>query len=89
MKIIQYRFLSAEVNRGTEEQPKLEQIFLTAEVACPTREVFEANLLRVQAVAVEGSVKISGEFDPQPQSDAQRIEQLEQALDMLLSGVTQ
>lgn len=29
-KIIKYKFLSAEVNRGTEENPVMEQIFLEA-----------------------------------------------------------
>lgn len=28
MKIIKYKFLSCEVNHGTEEQPIIEQIFL-------------------------------------------------------------
>ena len=28
MKIIKYKFLSAEVNHGTEEEPNIEQIFL-------------------------------------------------------------
>ena len=28
MKIIKYRFLSCEINRGTEEEPIMEQIFL-------------------------------------------------------------
>lgn len=28
MKIIKYKFLSAEVNHGTEESPNIEQIFL-------------------------------------------------------------
>ena len=28
MKIIKYRFLSAEINRGTEESPDIEQVFL-------------------------------------------------------------
>ena len=28
MKIIKYKFLSAEVNHGTEENPVMEQIFL-------------------------------------------------------------
>lgn len=28
MKIIKYKFLSCEVNHGTEEEPNIEQIFL-------------------------------------------------------------
>ena len=28
MKIIKYRFVSAEINIGTEENPKIEQVFL-------------------------------------------------------------
>ena len=28
MKVIKYKFLSAEVNHGTEENPNIEQIFL-------------------------------------------------------------
>lgn len=28
MKIIEYKFLSCEVNHGTEEEPNIEQVFL-------------------------------------------------------------
>lgn len=30
MKVIKYKFLSAEVNHGTEENPNIEQVFLRA-----------------------------------------------------------
>ena len=33
MKIIKYKFLSAEINHGTEEEPKIEQIFLEKSMA--------------------------------------------------------
>lgn len=39
MKIIKYKFLSAEINHGTEEEPKIEQILV--DVAMPWNEVNE------------------------------------------------
>lgn len=30
MKVIRYKFLSCEVNHGTEEKPNIEQVFLQA-----------------------------------------------------------
>jgi hypothetical protein len=31
-KVIKYKFLSCEVNHGTEEEPNIEQVFLSAKM---------------------------------------------------------
>ena len=31
-KVIKYNFLSCEINHGTEDEPNIEQIFLTAKL---------------------------------------------------------
>lgn len=41
-KIIKYKFLSAEINHGTEQQPEIEQIFLDKILVCPDAQL-EAN----------------------------------------------
>lgn len=66
-KTIKYTFLSAEINRGTEEEPNIEQIFLDKQIPCHTKEQYEANLLVAEKEAVPGTLDPdnSGEFDPE------------------------
>ena len=42
-KIIKYQFSAGEVNRGTEEEPNIEQVILDKEIECETETVFDAN----------------------------------------------
>ena len=42
MKIIKYKFLSCEINHGTDEQPNIEQIFMNCTVRCSDDD-FELN----------------------------------------------
>lgn len=89
-KIIKYNFPSAEINRGTEEEPKIEQVVYPVEIVCRTQAVFDANYPIAEKEAVPGSIAVIGEFDgEQEPTQEERIADLEQALDMLLSGVTQ
>ena len=93
-KIIKYKFLSAEINHGTKEEPNIEQIILDKSMECPTQAIYDANLPIAEAEAIPGTLDRDplGEFDPEPEaqpSDAERIAELEEALDMLLNGVTE
>ena len=91
-KVIKYKFLSCEVNHGTEEKPNIEQIILDKAIKCPTQAVYDANIPIAEKEAIPGTIDVSGEFDPEPEaqpSDAERIAELEEALDMLLNGVTE
>lgn len=87
-KIIKYKFLSCEINHGTEENPDIEQVFLDKEIHCDTQAVFDASYPIAEMEAV-GEITIDGEFDPAEPTDAERIAELEEALNMLLSGVTE
>lgn len=89
-KLIKYKFLSCEINHGTEDEPKIEQIFLDAEIECKTEADYQANLPIVEKEAYNGeyTVEDDGQQDEQPSSE-ERIAELEEALSMLLSGVTE
>lgn len=63
MKIIKYKFLSCEVNHGTEENPKYKQIFLNKELNCPTEAIFNDSLPIAQEEAYNGEYTIEGEYD--------------------------
>lgn len=68
-KAIKYRFLSCEVNHGTEENPVMEQIFLEKSFACKTQAEFDANYPIAEKEAVPGSIDVTGEFDPEPEAE--------------------
>jgi hypothetical protein len=67
VKIIKYKYLSCEVNHGTEENPNIEQIFLDKELYCPTKSVFDANYPIAVSEAV-GEITVDGEFEPEPET---------------------
>ena len=74
-KIIKYKFLSGED-------------LLDASIQCKTQAIFDANYPTAANEAV-GEIRVEGEFETAEPTDAERIAQLEEALDMLLSGVTE
>lgn len=94
MQTIKYKFLSCEVNHGTEEQPNMEQIFHDV---CMTYS--KANEEIAKREAYNGEYEIYD--DGQPETDAtptleDRVGTLEsdsaetkEALELLLSGVTE
>lgn len=82
MKIIKYKFLSCEINHGTEEEPDIEQVFEDAEIECATQEVFDANVQIAENEAV-GEITVVGEFEPEPEP----VETADDVLNALL-GVT-
>ena len=84
MKIIRYKFLSCEVNNGTE----VEQVLLEKTMFCKNAGEFEENYPIAQQEAV-GEITVEGDFEPEVSTDKDRIAQLEEALELLLSGVTE
>lgn len=66
-KVIKYRFVSCEVNNGTEEEPIMEQIVLGKFLTCPTQEAFDASYAIATKEALPGTLEVSGEFDPEPE----------------------
>lgn len=61
MKVIKYKFLSAEVNHGTEENPNIEQIFLDMSMGWN-----EANEAIAKAEAYKGEYTIENDGQPEP-----------------------
>lgn len=83
MKIIKYKFLSCEVNHGTEESPVMEQIFLNKSMGW--NEASE-ELAKREAYNGEYTIEDDGVEETNEPTDAERIAELEEALAMLLSG---
>ena len=81
-KTIQYKFLAYEKSSG-------EQIFRDKEIICDTKAQYDANLPIAEQEAVPGTIEVSGEFGAEEPTDSDRIAELEEALAMLLSGVTE
>lgn len=63
MKIIRYRFLTAEINHGTEENPDVEQILLNKEIRCYA-DCLEANEEIAKAEAYMGEYTIEDDGEP-------------------------
>lgn len=61
MKIIKYKFLSCEINRGTKEKPDMEQIFL--EKAMSWNEANE-EIAKREAYNGEYIIEDDGQSDP-------------------------
>lgn len=86
-KVIKYKFLSAEINHGTEEEPNIEQFLIGVEVGWN-----EANEEIAKKEAYNGEYTIEDDGQPEQEAqptDTERIAELEEAMDMLLSGVTE
>lgn len=61
-KIIKYKFLSCEVNHGTEETPDIEQIIFDVRIPCPTQADYDINYPIAEKEAM-GEIIVEGEFD--------------------------
>lgn len=86
-KVIKYKFLSCEVNHGTEEEPNIEQIFLEKSMGWSEQ---AEEIAKKEAHKGEYAIEDDGQPDPVAQrTDTERIVELEEALDMLLNGVTE
>lgn len=87
MKIIKYKFLSCEVNHGTEAEPNTEQIFLEKTMGW---NAVNEEIAKKEAYNGEYTIEDDGQPEPEVQpTPEQRIAELEEALAMLLSGVTE
>ena len=84
MKRIKYKFLSAEINQGTEEKPEIKQIFIDKSMTWS-----EINEEIAKAEAYNGEYTIEDDGVEELPTDAERIAELEEALALLLSGVTE
>lgn len=84
MKILKYN-LCTKVDRGTEDEPKIEEIL--SPVTMGWNEANE-EIAKKEAYKGEYTVEDDGQPEAQP-TDAERIAELEEALDMLLNGVTE
>ena len=86
MKIIKYKFLSCEVNHGTEEEPHIEQVFFEKSMGWN-----EANeeIAKREAHNGEYTIEDDGVEETHEPTDKERITELEEALAMLLNGVTE
>lgn len=71
-KVIKYKFLSAEINHGTEEQPDIEQVIIEKEMPCSTQAQYDANYPIAEKEAIPGTLDLDplGEFDPEPEVPA-------------------
>lgn len=87
MKKVKWLFLSSEINYGSEEIPDIRRTFIPKDFPY-SDETLEA----AKREAYEGKYKIYDDGLPEPEpkpTDAERIAELEEALSMLLSGVTE
>ena len=86
MKIIKYN-LCTKVNYGTEEEPQIEEIL--SPVAMGWNETNE-EIAKHEAYNGEYTIEDDGQPEPVPQqTQEERIAELEEALAMLLNGVTE
>lgn len=72
MKNIKYKFLSAEVNHGTEEKPDMEQIFLNKSM--PWNETNEEIAKRE---AYNGEYEIVDDGQPDPAETPSQLDVIE------------
>ena len=86
MKIIKYKFLSSEINHGTEENPRIERVFLDKSMGWN-----EANeeIAKREAYNGEYTIEDDGQEETTAPTPEERIAELEAAIDLLLSGVTE
>ena len=86
MKILKYK-LCRSVNLGTEEDPKMEEVLYP--VTMGWNEINE-DLAKREAYNGEYTIEDDGQPEPEvQQSPEERIAELEEALALLLSGVTE
>lgn len=77
-----------QIHNPTTEQVEQKEILVGVSIECKTQADYDANYPAAEKEAV-GEIIVEGEFDTAEPTDAERIAQLEEALDMLLSGVTE
>lgn len=99
-KIISYKFLSAEINRGTEENPIIEQVLQDAKIECKNQADYDAKHKIAEKEAIPGTIEITGEFNSDESNITPTLEErvgtvegevadLSEALDMIINEVTE
>ena len=84
-KVIKYTFLACEINHGTENSPDMEQVFLEKSMGWN-----EMNEEIAKREAYNGEYTVEDDGQPEPEATPEeRIAELEEALALLLSGVTE
>ena len=80
-KVISYKFLSCEINHGTEDSPDMEQITLGKSITCSTQAAYDANYPIAEKEAIAGTIEVTGEFDEEetPASDSVTWDELDAA----------
>lgn len=63
--LIKYRFLSAEINHGTEDNPDTEQVFLEKTIECQAGDL-AANEKIAKAEAYNGQYTVEDDGQPAP-----------------------
>ena len=63
MKKIKYQFLSAQFNKGTTENPDIEQIILDKEISC-SDEYFDINYAIAEKEAYNGRITVEDVLEP-------------------------
>ena len=72
MKIIKYKFLSCEINHGTEEEPNIEQIFLEKSMGWN-----EANEEIAKREAYNGEYTVEDDGQPDPTAEPSQLDIIE------------
>ena len=88
-KVIKYKFLSCEIDHGTDEAPDIEQILIEKAIMCKTEAEYEINLPVAELEAYNGECTVEDVEDEAEPTQEERITDLEEALSLLLSGVTE
>ena len=86
MKLLKYQLMT-EINHGTDDEPKIEKILYPVEMGWN-----ETNEEIAKREAYNGEYTIEDDGQPEPEvtpSPEERIAELEEALAMLLNGVTE
>ena len=76
MKRILYKFISAEINHGTEEEPNIEIVLLDKSLPCIDGAI---ELAQREAYNGEYTIEDDGEPEPPPTTE-QRVSDLEEQL---------
>ena len=88
MKILKYQLMT-ETNHGTEEEPNIVQTFTDCKLSCSDNR-FEAAYALAKREAYTGEVTVEDVEEPEAQpTTEQRVTELEEAMELLLSGVTE
>lgn len=82
MKIIKYKLLSAEINHGTEQEPKIEQIFTDTIIRC-SEEYLASNEEIAKKEAYNGEYEIYDDGQPDLINEPTEAEKLDARLTYL------